>query len=50
MYNAFNNLTSLYQPASAYSFQSQQKQEVIKVNGRDGAAAFQLAPNSNDFT
>ena len=48
MYNAFNN-TSLYNPVSTgYGFgYSQQKQEIIKVNGREGANAYQMTPNSS---
>lgn len=48
MYNAFSQ-TSLYNPVTTgYGFgYSQQKQEIIKVNGRDSAAAYQLPPNSS---
>ena len=40
MYNPYGGFTS---PYSAYP----QKYEVIRVNGKNGAEAFQLAPNSS---
>ena len=39
-----------YQPYPAYNqmpFQAMQKQEIIKVNGENGANAINLAPNSS---
>ena len=38
MYNSFNG----YQPGMYF-----QKHEIVKVNGRPGAEAFQMAPNSS---
>lgn len=48
MFNAFSQ-TSLYNPVTTgYGFgYSQQKQEIIKVNGREGANAYQMPPNSS---
>lgn len=49
MYNAFNYNSPYINPVNAgynYSY-SQQKQEIIKVNGEAGARAYQLPPNSS---
>ena len=48
MFNAFSQ-TSLYNPVTTgYGFgYSQQKQEIIKVNGYEGANAYQMAVNSS---
>lgn len=46
-YNAFSN-NSLYNPASAgLGYGQPAKQEIIRVNGENGAKAYQMPPNSS---
>ena len=51
--NLYGNLYGLYPQSNTMQFQQQQPQqqlqkiEVVKVNGRNGAEAFQIAPNSS---
>lgn len=49
MYNQYYNpyLAATQQPGNAFNLAPPQKQEVIRVNGKNGADAYQLAPDSS---
>lgn len=47
MYNPYSNFNNPYMPQGTPPLTAQMKTEVVRVNGRNGADAYQLPPNSS---